>query len=104
MKKKNFKIKLWAMIIACFAATVLNAQTPNPITGNLSNYQFGTQEDGVSTNYQLAVWSLTGENFTNAKKAGAQLVLKLETAPSKTLTIELKAVNETVYINLQAEK
>jgi len=58
---------------------------PTTITGNLGNYQFGTQEDGVSPNYTQAVWVLSGTNLTTAKTAGAKLVLVLSTAPTATM-------------------
>jgi len=62
--------------------------TPTPptnITGNLGDYQFGTQEDGVSPNYTQAVWTLTETNLTTAKTAGAKLTLVLTTDPSAVM-------------------
>jgi hypothetical protein len=56
--------------------------TPNNITGNLGNCWFGFEEDGVTTNYGLACWTLTGTNLTTAKTPGAKLVFVLSTAPS----------------------
>ena len=67
--------------------TIDGGTSPNPITGNLGNYRFGLQEDGVSANYSQAVWELTGENLTNAKTAGARLVLVLQAAPSSSLQL-----------------
>ncbi|MDR0301256.1 MAG: glycoside hydrolase family 5 protein [Treponema sp.] len=61
--------------------------TPNTITGNLGQYRFGFQEDGVSTNYTQAVWELTGANLTTAKQSGAQLVLALNAAPTATMQL-----------------
>jgi len=61
--------------------------TPNPISGNMGNYNFGTQENGVDPNYTQAVWNLTGTNLTTAKATGAKLVLVLNTAPSATMQL-----------------
>ena len=55
--------------------------TPPTITGNLGNYRFGLKEDGVSPNYEQAVWELSGANLTTAKTVGAKLVLVLSAAP-----------------------
>ncbi|MCL2443093.1 MAG: glycoside hydrolase family 5 protein, partial [Treponema sp.] len=61
--------------------------TPNAVSGNLGNYIFGTQADGVSVNIQHAVWNLSGVNLTNIKNADAQLVLGLSKAPNSSLQL-----------------
>ncbi|MDR0518113.1 MAG: fibrobacter succinogenes major paralogous domain-containing protein [Fibromonadaceae bacterium] len=62
---------------------------PNPVAGNLGNYSFGIKEDGVSTNYQLAVWNLSGESISKAKAANAQFVLELSKAPANGMQMVL---------------
>ena len=61
--------------------------TPNPITGNMGNYIFGLQEDGISPNYTQARWELSGANLTNAKKAEAKLALVLQAAPTASMQL-----------------
>jgi hypothetical protein len=42
------------------------------LAGNMSDYTYGFQEDGLSVDYKQAVWSLSAENVANAKKTGAK--------------------------------
>jgi len=53
--------------------------TPNPITGNIGNWNYGYKENGVDRNYQQAVWTFT--NTANLKSA-EKLVLVLNTTPN----------------------
>ena len=76
---------------------VSGGATPNPITGNMGNYTFGTQEDGVTDNYQQAVWSLTGANLAAAKTAGAAITLVLSTSPSAVMQLVWQAPSAEIY-------
>ena len=71
--------------------------TPNPITGNLGNYSFGLQEDGVSPNYTLARWELSGASLSNAKTAGAKLVLVLQSAPTASLQLVWQGPSNSIW-------
>ena len=42
------------------------------LAGNVGNYTYGFKEDGLSIEYRQAVWSLSADNITNAKKTGAK--------------------------------
>jgi len=70
---------------------------PTTITGNLGNYQFGTQEDGVSPNYTQAVWGLSGTNLTTAKTAGAKLTLVLSSSPAAGMQFVWQAPNASIW-------
>jgi hypothetical protein len=69
------------VITAVFPATSTPTK-PTNITGNLGNYEFSTEEDNITPNYGIAVWSLSGTNLTTAKTPGAKLEFVLSTAPS----------------------
>ena|GEM_PF-457673 len=61
-------------------------ENPTPaITGNLGDYSYGLQEDGVTPNYTQARWELSSDNATTAKTEGAKLTLVLESAPTASL-------------------
>ncbi len=55
------------------------------ITGNLGNYAFGSQENGIDPNYAQALWILSSTNVTRAKEPGAKLVLVLTNAPTGSM-------------------
>jgi len=40
--------------------------------GNMPDFHYGFQEDGMSVDYRQAVWELSSANITEAKKAGAK--------------------------------
>jgi hypothetical protein len=92
LERSNGKPKagLWADVLSKIMTAISSATppvigggvTPPAITGNLGNYRFGLQEDGVSINNQQAVWELSSLNVTTAQTAGAKLVLELSAAPS----------------------
>ena len=44
-----------------------------PITGNLGDYTYCIQEDGLSVDYRMARWELDSATITKAKQAGAKL-------------------------------
>jgi len=71
---------------------------PN-ITGNMGNFSFGTQENGVDTNYQQAVWTLTGSNLTTAKQSGAKLVLVLNAAPTASMQLVWQGPDNKLWWN-----
>jgi len=95
LERSNGKPKsgLWADTLSAMMTGINNAtppaigegNTPNTITGNLGNYTFGLQEDGVSPEYTQARWDLSSENVTKAQTDGARLVLVLESAPTSSL-------------------
>jgi len=39
--------------------------------GNMPDFNFGIQEDGMSVDYRQAVWNLSSDNLADAKKTGA---------------------------------
>ena len=49
--------------------------SPSPTTGNMGNYSYGYQEDGISIEYKQAVWHLPAATFTTAKGTNAKLEL-----------------------------
>ncbi|MDR0307592.1 MAG: glycoside hydrolase family 5 protein [Chitinispirillales bacterium] len=55
---------------------------PANITGNLGNYAFGSQENGIDPNYTQALWELSAANAALAKAPGTKLVLRLSKAPA----------------------
>jgi len=61
------------------SAATTTPPTPPTITGNMGNYSIQADDKG---NYTQAVWTLSSDNVTTAKTAGAKLVLVLSTAPS----------------------
>jgi len=71
--------------------------TPPTISGNLGNYRFGLQEDGISPNYTQAVWKLSSANLTTVKTAGAKLVLVLSTVPTATMQFVWQAPNASIW-------
>nr|AGS51949.1 glycoside hydrolase family 5 [uncultured bacterium contig00003] len=78
------------MITAINSAAPPGGGTPPapPPGGNavdLGSYTYGLQEDGVTANYQQAVWNLTPAQVTAAKASGAKLVLQLSSAPADTM-------------------
>jgi len=46
---------------------------PPPTTGNIGNYRYGYEEDGIEINYKQAVWNLPSDVYSTAKTAGAKL-------------------------------
>jgi endoglucanase len=60
--------------------------TPNPITGNMGNFSFGFQENGIDPNYEQAVWVFTGTSFATLKNA-ATLVLTFSSDPAAVMQI-----------------
>jgi len=48
---------------------------PPPSAGNMGNYYYGYQGDGITTHYKQAVWSLSEDILTKAKLPGAKLEL-----------------------------
>nr|AGS52427.1 glycoside hydrolase family 5 [uncultured bacterium contig00085] len=77
------KTGLWADVLAAYMTAANGGYVPpapvlpTNITGNLGNYQFGTQENGTDPDYTQALWNLSPENVTLAKQEGAKLVLHL---------------------------
>jgi len=100
LERSNGKPKtgLWADTLSAIMTKIANTTplppgsstggaTPNlpTVSGNLGNYHFGIAADGVSPNYELAVWELSGTNLTTAKTAGAKLTLVLSAAPTASM-------------------
>jgi len=56
--------------------------------GNMGDFNYGYQEDGMSIDYKQAVWSLSPANITEAKKNGA----KFEFVTTGTDVVEKSAV------------
>jgi len=52
---------------------VLKDKNRVALTGNMGDYTYGFQEDGLSVDYRMAIWSLSSTNVTNAKKPSAKL-------------------------------
>jgi len=70
---------------------------PNTITGNMGQYTFGKQENGIDPNYTQAVWSLTGDNLADAKATGTKLVLVLNAAPSANLDLVWQGPDNNIW-------
>jgi len=47
------------------------------LAGNVSDFTYGYKEDGFSTEYRHAVWSLSADNIANARKLGAKFEFTL---------------------------
>nr|AGS51849.1 glycoside hydrolase family 5 [uncultured bacterium contig00117] len=81
------KTGLWADVLTAYMDAVNGRYVPpaptlpTNITGNLGNYQFGTQENDIDPNYTQALWILSPENVTLAKQAGTKLVLHFSEFP-----------------------
>ncbi|MCL2175925.1 MAG: hypothetical protein FWB73_07760 [Treponema sp.] len=52
---------------------VLKDKNRAALTGNMSDYVYGIQEDGLSVDYRIALWSLSAENIGKAKQNDAKL-------------------------------
>jgi len=75
----------------------INDKITNPITGNLGDYSFGYMLDGVSHNYQQAVWTLSTENIAIAKATGAQFVLELSVIPTGSMQLVWQSPNGNIW-------
>jgi len=71
--------------------------TPSPITGNMGDYRFGLDEDGVTPVYQQAVWTLSGANLTTAKAASAKLVLVFSQNPSAVMQLVWQGPDNAIW-------
>ena len=72
-------------------------ESETSVKGNMGNYQFGYQENGIDLNYQQAVWELKGENLTTAKTAGAKLELKLSTIPDADMQLAWQGPDNQIW-------
>ena len=73
--------------------------TPNPITGILGNYTFGTNNDS-STNYIQAVWdNLSSSNITLIQNSTAKLVLELSKTPTGVLQLIWQGPDNNLWWN-----
>ena len=75
----------------------IGGTTPNPVAGNLGNYTFGLQEDGISPNITQAKWELSGANLINAKKAEAKLALVLQAAPTASMQLVWQGPSNEIW-------
>jgi len=66
---------------------------PKQISGNMGNYNFGSNENGTP-NYSQAVWTLTGTNLSNVKISGTKLVLVLSIIPNSGMELVWQGPND----------
>jgi len=79
---------LWSDVLSAIIDASSGLISPNPITGNLGNYTFGLEADGVTPVYNQAVWRLLSDkNINFAKKEGTKLVLELPNAPNGNIEL-----------------
>ena len=76
-----------------------NNTTPKPVSGNMGNYSFGLQEDGVSIDYKLAVWNLSNANLALAKTNNAQLVVVFATKTYHSLNFAWQDIQAESWWN-----
>jgi hypothetical protein len=81
----NFIIACWGfsdqgtICIDALGVTGANISiAPTPTAGNIGNYRFGAQEDGITPSYGHAVWHLTGAALATAKTSGSKLEIVLQ--------------------------
>jgi len=61
--------------LAISGANIITSPSPNT-NGNIGNYDWGYEANGVTANFKQAVWNLSGDILEDAQKLGAKLVIE----------------------------
>jgi len=60
-----------------------------PVTGNMGDYYYCIGADGLTYDYRMARWDLTGEAFTKAKQPGAKIELTVNVLNEELPVLDL---------------